>query len=143
MKTSLSFFVLALGLLGSACSDGNQNPGAAGQGAGGAGGAGAGGAGGSTSSTTSSNAGGAGTGGGDNGDVFGPWAGGAAYYAQWSHGPPSDPSFFPITVWLQSPSSAPGFAAIGINTYIGLYQGPTETDLRSEERRVGQRLRSR
>src|SRR5262245_16074901 len=129
MKTSLSFFVLALGLLGSACSDGNQNTGAAGQGAGGAGGAGAGGAGGSTSSTTSSNAGGAGAGGGDNGDVFGPWAGGAAYYAQWSHGPPSDPSFFPITVWLQSPSSAPGFAEIGINTFIGLYEGPTETDL--------------
>ncbi|HSQ64823.1 MAG TPA: hypothetical protein VLM85_16480 [Polyangiaceae bacterium] len=67
-----------------------------------------------------------------NGDQFGPWAGGAAYYAKFGNGPPSDPSFFPISVWLQSPSSATAYAAIGINQYIGLYQGPTDqmlTDL--------------
>lgn len=84
-----------------------------------------------TSSTSSGSAGGGGSG---NGDVYGPWAGGAGYYAKWSHGPSSDPSFFPITVWLQSPSSAPAFKAIGVNTFIGLYQGPTDpmlTDLAS------------
>jgi hypothetical protein len=63
---------------------------------------------------------------GNSGDVYGPWAGGAAYYGKFSHGPPSDPSFFPITVWLQSPDRAKDYAAIGINTYVGLYQGPTE-----------------
>lgn len=28
-----------------------------------------------------------------------PWAGGAAYHAAWSNGPPSDPSVFPLAVW--------------------------------------------
>lgn len=51
-------------------------------------------------------------------DQIGPWP-----------GPYSDPTFFPISVWLQSPSSAPQYAAIGINQYIGLYQGPTQSDL--------------
>lgn len=36
---------------------------------------------------------------------------------------------FPIAVWLQSPSNAAKYKAIGINTYIGLYNGPTEMDL--------------
>jgi hypothetical protein len=58
--------------------------------------------------------------------VLGPWAGGAAYYKKFTHGPPSSPSYFPITVWLQSPDRAKDYAAIGINTYIGLYQGPTD-----------------
>jgi hypothetical protein len=52
----------------------------------------------------------------DSGDTYGPWG-----------GPYSDT--FPITVWLQSPSNAPAYAAIGINHYIGLYQGPTSSDL--------------
>ncbi len=75
---------------------------------------------------------GAGDGANPYGDQYGPWAGGAAYYAKFSNGPPSDPSFFPISVWLQSPSSATAYEAIGINQYIGLYQGPTDqmlTDL--------------
>jgi hypothetical protein len=58
--------------------------------------------------------------------VYGPWAGGAAYYAKFSHGPSSAASFFPLTVWLQSPDRAKDYAAIGINTYIGLYEGPTD-----------------
>ena len=55
---------------------------------------------------------------GGSGDTFLPWEGGPAYYAQWSHGPSSDPSFFPIAVWLQSPGNAPAYAAIGINTFF-------------------------
>jgi hypothetical protein len=62
-------------------------------------------------------------------DQYGPWAGGASYYGAFSNGPPSDPSFFPVAVWLQDPSTAKQYAAIGINTYIGLWQGPTEDQL--------------
>ena len=81
---------------------------------------------------TSASGGSPGTGGGTadgGGDVFGPFAGGAQYYAKFSHGPPSDPSFFPITVWLQSPDRAADYAAIGINTYVGLWQGPTDAQI--------------
>ena len=66
---------------------------------------------------------------GASGDEYLPWAGGSAYYATWSAGPPSDPSFFPIAVWLQNPSRAAEYAAIGINLFIGLWQGPTEQQL--------------
>jgi hypothetical protein len=66
---------------------------------------------------------------GSGGDVYGPWAGGAAYYGKFSGGPPSDPSFFPIAVWLQDPSLASQYAAIGINLFIGLWQGPTDPQL--------------
>lgn len=125
MKTALLLLAVGVGLLASACSGTDQ-----------AGGGGQGGAAATTSSssssstsTSSSSSGSAGSGGGANGDQYGPFAGGAAYYAKWPHGPPSDPSFFPITVWLQSPSSAPDFAAIGVNTFVGLYQGPVEADL--------------
>jgi hypothetical protein len=65
----------------------------------------------------------------DAGDALLPWEDPPAYYAQWTHGPSSDPAFFPIAVWLQSPSNAAAFAAIGINTFIGLYQGPTDSQL--------------
>jgi hypothetical protein len=74
-----------------------------------------------------STTGGATSTGGD--DQYGPWAGGAAYYGAFLHGPPSDTSFFPILVWLQDPSMAKEYAAIGINLYIGLWEGPTETQL--------------
>jgi hypothetical protein len=65
----------------------------------------------------------------DSGDTFGPWAGGAGYYAKFSNGPPSDPSFFPVSVWLQDPSLASQYAAIGINLFVGLWQGPTAAQL--------------
>ncbi|HWY61123.1 MAG TPA: hypothetical protein VNW15_04410 [Rhizomicrobium sp.] len=45
------------------------------------------------------------------------------------NGFPTDPSFFPLGVWLQSPGNAPEFKALGINTYIGLWKGPTEDQL--------------
>ena len=50
-------------------------------------------------------------------------------YAPWSHGPPARADYFPIGVWLQSPSNAAKYRAAGINLYIGLWQGPTEEQL--------------
>jgi hypothetical protein len=50
-------------------------------------------------------------------------------YAKWSNGPSSDPNFFPIGVWCQEPSNAAKFKEIGINTYICLWDGPTESQL--------------
>ena len=44
--------------------------------------------------------------------------------------------FFPIAVWLQSPSRAADYRAAGFNTYVGLWGGPTETQL-AELRRNG------
>lgn len=49
--------------------------------------------------------------------------------ATWQHGPPTDPAFFPIAVWLQSPANAARYQAAGINTYVGLWRGPTEDQL--------------
>ncbi len=50
-------------------------------------------------------------------------------YARWSHGPSTDPAYFPIGVWLQDPAHAEGYQEIGINLYVGLWQGPTEAQL--------------
>jgi hypothetical protein len=63
------------------------------------------------------------------GDIFLPWEGGSAYYSRWSNGPASNPSYFPIAVWLQSASNARAYRAIGINTYIGLSQDTTNAEL--------------
>jgi hypothetical protein len=63
------------------------------------------------------------------GDTFVPWAGGPAYYRRWSLGPSPDPSFFPIAVWLQSPPNAAQYAAAGVNTFTGLWMGPTDAQL--------------
>jgi hypothetical protein len=63
------------------------------------------------------------------GDTFQPWAGGPAYYRRWTLGPSSDPAFFPVAVWLQSPPNAAKYAAVGINTFTGLWMGPTELQL--------------
>jgi hypothetical protein len=45
--------------------------------------------------------------------------------AGWKNGPPTDPGFFPIAVWLQNPRNAPAYKAAGINTYVALWRGPT------------------
>ena len=50
-------------------------------------------------------------------------------HAQWTNGLPSDPGYFPIAVWLQSPRNAARYKAAGINVYIGLWQGPTTNQL--------------
>src|SRR5688572_30946341 len=39
----------------------------------------------------------------------------ATTYAAWKNGPPSDPDYFPIAVWLQDPRNAARFKAAGIN----------------------------
>jgi hypothetical protein len=67
----------------------------------------------------------------DGGDTYLPWEGGATYYSKWAHGPSTDPSFFPTAVWLQDPSNAQKYKDIGINTFIGLWEGPTEQQLSS------------
>ncbi len=50
-------------------------------------------------------------------------------FSQWKRGPFADPSYFPIAVWLQSPSEAARYKAAGVNLYVGLYRGPNEKDL--------------
>jgi len=50
-------------------------------------------------------------------------------YAAWKNGPGSDAGYFPIAVWLQAPRNAPKYKAIGVNLYIGLWNGPTEEQI--------------
>lgn len=49
--------------------------------------------------------------------------------ASWSVGPWSDPGFFPLAVWLQNPRNAERYRQAGINTFVGLWRGPTEEQL--------------
>ena len=60
-------------------------------------------------------------------------AGGENYsdspYGAWMHGPPQDPDYFPIAVWLQAPEDAAAYKKAGINLYVGLWEGPTEEQL--------------
>jgi hypothetical protein len=58
-----------------------------------------------------------------------PAASPASPYAKWEHGPSHDAGFFPIAVWLQSPHNASQYRAAGFNTYVGLWEGPTESQL--------------
>jgi len=51
-----------------------------------------------------------------------------------ANGLPTDPDFFPLGVWLQSPHNAARYQDIGINLYVGLYQGPTEAQLAALEK---------
>lgn len=53
---------------------------------------------------------------------------------KWTNGLPTDPDYFPIAVWLQSPHNAAKYQAIGINLYVGLHQGPTEAMLSALEK---------
>jgi len=41
-------------------------------------------------------------------------------YAQWSNGPSTDPNYFPIGVYLQSPGNVPEFKNIGIAAVASL-----------------------
>lgn len=47
-------------------------------------------------------------------------------YSTWTHGPPSDPAYFPIAVWLQAPGNAAKYREAGINTYVALWNGPNK-----------------
>jgi hypothetical protein len=60
-------------------------------------------------------------------------------YKAWTAGPPPDPSFFPIGVWLQDPANAAAYRELAINTYVGLWNGPTEDNL-ARLQRAGMRL---
>jgi Beta-galactosidase len=44
-------------------------------------------------------------------------------------GLPQTPDSFPLAVWLQAPANAERYKAIGINTYVAIYRGPTEEQL--------------
>jgi len=46
--------------------------------------------------------------------------------APWTHGPPTDPAFFPLAVWLQDVRNAAKYKEAGINTYVALWRGPTQ-----------------
>ena len=54
---------------------------------------------------------------------------GEGAYNKWAKGPPSDPGFFPLAVWLQAPANAERYRKAGFNTYVGLWRGPTEEQL--------------
>jgi len=43
--------------------------------------------------------------------------------------PLADPNFFPVAVWLQQPANAARYREAGINTYVALWEGPTEAQL--------------
>ncbi|MGV3753860.1 MAG: hypothetical protein ACO1QS_00595 [Verrucomicrobiota bacterium] len=60
-------------------------------------------------------------------------------YSRWTNGPSTDPNFFPIAVWLQNPSRAEEYKRAGINTYVGLWRGPTEEQM-AALRKTGMKL---
>lgn len=60
-------------------------------------------------------------------------------YARWTNGPSADPGYFPIAVWLQDPSHAEAYQRAGINTYVGLWKGPT-TEQMTALRKAGMKL---
>jgi len=50
-------------------------------------------------------------------------------WGAWPAGPGWDERTWPVGVWLQSPGRAAAYRAIGINLYVGLWKGPTESQL--------------
>src|SRR4030095_15367766 len=55
-------------------------------------------------------------------------------YQKWAQGPPSDPGFFPLAVWLQAPANAERFRQAGFHTCVGLWRRPTEEHLAALEK---------
>jgi len=55
-------------------------------------------------------------------------------YERWSNGPPADPTFFPVAVWLQDVDLAARYRDAGVNVYVGLWQGPTHEQLAALQR---------
>jgi hypothetical protein len=47
----------------------------------------------------------------------------------YQNGFPSEDTFFPLGAWLQSPDRAQKYKEMGINVFIGLWEGPTEAQL--------------
>ncbi|MHB9007051.1 MAG: hypothetical protein ACYDC1_08965 [Limisphaerales bacterium] len=54
---------------------------------------------------------------------------GSSPYAKWTRGPEPDAGYFPIAVWLQSPARATRYREAGFNTFVGLWNGPTDAQL--------------
>jgi len=53
---------------------------------------------------------------------------------KWVNGMPDDPSYYPLSVWLQEPNNAERYKEIGINLYLGLWEGPTEEQIATLEK---------
>lgn len=53
----------------------------------------------------------------------------ASPYSTWTHGPPTDPAYFPVAVWLQSTGNAAKYKEAGINTYVALWKAPDQPQL--------------
>jgi hypothetical protein len=64
-----------------------------------------------------------------SGDTHLPWYGGPAYHARWPNGLSPSVSFVPIGVWMQSPDNAERYRDVGINLFVGLWEGPTDAQL--------------
>jgi hypothetical protein len=58
-----------------------------------------------------------------------PWFGGPAYHARWPNGLAPSAGYVPIGVWMQSPENADRYRAVGVNLFIGLWEGPTVEQL--------------
>lgn len=52
---------------------------------------------------------------------------------QFTNGLPTTPEFFPLGVWLQSPHNARRYRELGVNLYVGLWEGPTAAQLEALE----------
>ena len=51
-------------------------------------------------------------------------------YTAWSRGPSPDPSYSPIGVCTQDPKRAKEFGALGINTYLSIWDGPSDEEMK-------------
>jgi hypothetical protein len=58
-----------------------------------------------------------------------PWFGGPAYHARWPNGLSASMSYVPIGVWMQNPENAIRYRDLGVNLFIGLWEGPTDAQL--------------
>ncbi|MDT8302060.1 MAG: hypothetical protein RQ760_11295 [Sedimentisphaerales bacterium] len=60
-------------------------------------------------------------------------------YVKWENGPSRSADFFPIAVWLQNPARASTYRRAGFNTFVGLWGGPTDNQIR-ELKRAGMKV---
>jgi len=67
----------------------------------------------------------------EGGDEYLPWYRGSAYYTKWSNSPVDDPSSWILAVWMQNPVNAARFHGVHMNVFTGLWNGPTEEQLRT------------
>lgn len=59
----------------------------------------------------------------------GPIASSVSPYSQWKNTLPTDPTFFPIGVWLQSPQHIQEYKNIGVNLFVGFYGNLDQSSL--------------